>query len=187
MPATKKKESFKKIGIGLSKKKSYHPECPVHGDPMWVPVSASQIRIEKSSFPPSPYSSPPPLTIFVPQGEKHTEQTWSLCPNPTGHVGLTPSRRQPESYVHVQFGLSSLQNCSKSYCSIHLVYLVHLLLNPLPVPVPAQRRYARASRRLPNSDALVPAATSNLFAVWTEGNTRYVTVKCSIVSTHHTF
>jgi hypothetical protein len=42
-----------------------------------MPVSASQIRIEKSLFP-KIYS--PPLTIFVPHGEKHTELTVSLCP-----------------------------------------------------------------------------------------------------------
>ncbi len=75
-----KKRFLKKIGIGLSKKKSYRAECPLNGDPIWVPVSASQIRIEKSSFPPLRFSNPPPLTIFVPQGEKHTERTRSLCP-----------------------------------------------------------------------------------------------------------
>ena len=50
-----------------------------------------------------------------------------------------------------------------------------------------QRRHARASRRLPNFNAVVPAAASNMFAVLTEGNTRNPAVKCSIVSTHHTF
>jgi hypothetical protein len=50
-----------------------------------------------------------------------------------------------------------------------------------------QRRHARASRRLPNSNVFVPAATCNLFPVWAEGNTRDRSVKCSIVSTHHTF
>jgi hypothetical protein len=34
------------------KKKSHHPECPLNGDPICVPVSASQIRIERSPFPP---------------------------------------------------------------------------------------------------------------------------------------
>ncbi len=62
------------------KKKSHGSECPVNGDPIWLPVSESQIRMEKSPFPPFHVSSPPPLTIFVPQGEKHTERTGSLCP-----------------------------------------------------------------------------------------------------------
>ncbi len=68
--------------------------------------------------------------------------------------------------------------------SIHLVYLESKLL---PVPVPGQRRHARASRRFPNSNAVVEAAASNMFAILTEGNTRNPAVKCSIVSTHHTF
>ena len=55
-----------------------HPECLVNGDLIWVTVSASQIRIEKSSPPWKCLPSPPPLTIFVPQGEKHTDQTGSL-------------------------------------------------------------------------------------------------------------
>jgi hypothetical protein len=42
-----------------------------------MPVSASQIRIEKSPF---LKISPPQLTIFVPHGEKHTELTVPLCP-----------------------------------------------------------------------------------------------------------
>ena len=51
----------------------------------------------------------------------------------------------------------------KKLISIHLVYLVLKLLS---VPVPAQGRHARASRRLPNSDAVVPAATGQFCAVW---------------------
>ena len=70
---------------------------------------------------------------------------------------------------------------------VSLVYLVYLVSNLLPVPVPGQRRQARASRRLPNLYAVVVAATSNMFAVLTEGNTRDSPVKCSKVSTHHTF
>ena len=72
----------------------------------------------------------------------------------------------------------------KKLISIHLVYLVSKLL---PVPVPAQRRHARASRRLPYLDGAVLASTSKLFAVWSEANTPDMPVKCSIVSTHHTF
>jgi hypothetical protein len=71
----------------------------------------------------------------------------------------------------------------KKLISTHLVYLVLKLLS---VPVPAQRRHARASRRLPYLDGIVPAATSNLFAVRTEGNTRDIAVKSSKVSTQHT-
>ena len=59
--------------------------------------------------------------------------------------------------------------------------------NTLHTRVDAQRRLASARRRLPNSDALVPAATSNLFPIWTEANTRNGPVKGSIVSTHHKF
>ncbi len=66
-----------------------------------------------------------------------------------------------------------------------LGYLVYQVLKLLPVPVPAQRRHASASRRLPNSNADA-AGTGNVFAVRTEGNTRDQAVKCSIVSTHHT-
>jgi hypothetical protein len=51
--------------------------------------------------------------------------------------------------------------------------------------VDGQRRLSRSSRRLPYLYGWVPASTSNLFVVWTEGNTRNITVKCSIVSTQH--
>jgi hypothetical protein len=53
--------------------------------------------------------------------------------------------------------------------------------------VPAQRQLALASRRLPDFDRPVPASAGNLLTIWTEANTRDKAVKCSIVSTHHTF
>ena len=56
------------------------PESTLSRDPIWVPFFASQIRIDKSPFPPRSFPIPPPLAIFVPQGEKHTDQTESLCP-----------------------------------------------------------------------------------------------------------
>jgi hypothetical protein len=53
----------------------------------------------------------------------------------------------------------------------NLVLHAHSLLVDLasklsPVPVPAQRRHALPSRRLPNFNAFVLAATSNLLAVF---------------------
>ena len=81
MPGSTQKKNSKKKNRNWIKKKSYWFECPLNEDPIWVPVSAFQIRIEKSPFPPSHSGpSPPPLTNFVPQGEKHTERTGSLCP-----------------------------------------------------------------------------------------------------------
>ena len=62
-----------------------------------------------------------------------------------------------------------------------VLYLLTLLRLPSTkkhgVPMPAQRRHARASRRFPNFHAFVVAATINLFAVRTEGNTRDIAVK----------
>ncbi len=53
--------------------------------------------------------------------------------------------------------------------------------------MPGQRRQASASRRVPDSDGVVPAATGNLLAIRTETNTPDIPVTRSIVSTHHTF
>jgi hypothetical protein len=54
--------------------------------------------------------------------------------------------------------------------------------------VPVQHRLASASRHLPDSDGAVVAATCcDLLAIWTEANSPDTPVKCSIVSTHHTF
>ena len=60
------------------------------GDPICSPVLASQIRIEKSLL---PYSYPPPLAIFSPQGEKHTDLTGPVCP-------LIVDIRPPSSKFH---------------------------------------------------------------------------------------
>ncbi len=51
------------------------------------------------------------------------------------------------------------------------------------MPVDAQR----ASRRLPELDRFVQASTGHLLTIRTEGNALDIAVKCSIVSTHHTF
>jgi hypothetical protein len=75
----------------------------------------------------------------------------------------------------------------KKLISIHLVYLVYLVSKLLPVPVPPQRRLTVAGVCVPNLDAVVLAATGNLLAIWAEANTQDFPVKCSIVSTHHTF
>ena len=53
--------------------------------------------------------------------------------------------------------------------------------------MPAQRRLTVAGVCVPNLDAVVTAATGNLLAIWAEANTQDFPVKCSIVSTHHTF
>ncbi len=66
-------------------------------------------------------------------------------------------------------------------------FLRNILRNLVPASVADQRRQARASRRLPYLYGGVVASTSNLFPIETEGNTRDFPVKCSIVSTHHTF
>ena len=50
-----------------------------------------------------------------------------------------------------------------------------------------QGRLASASRRLPDFDRTVSAATGNLLAIWTETNTKDKPVKSSIASTHYMF
>ena len=51
--------------------------CPLRGDQTSSPVVTSQIRIEPSLL---PFRSPPPLTTWPPQGEKHTDLTKCMCP-----------------------------------------------------------------------------------------------------------
>jgi hypothetical protein len=60
-------------------------------------------------------------------------------------------------------------------------------LHTVGARVDAQRRHTVAGVCVPNLDAVVLAATGNLLAIWAEANTPDFPVKCSIVSTHHTF
>jgi hypothetical protein len=49
---------------------------------------------------------------------------------------------------------------------MHLVYVVYLILKILPVPVPAQGRYALTRLRVPDLDGLVIASTCYAVPVW---------------------
>ena len=58
----------------------------------------------------------------------------------------------------------------KKLISIHLVYLVYLVLQLLPVPVPDQRRVTLPGLDVPDLYSFVPTSTGNKCAVRAPGH-----------------